>query len=176
MSSAPSAIPSDTLAMVVSGADGAVVAQNRAARRLMGEGVGRTCWKVVGGIRGAEGLPCARGCVRELLRGGLEAPRRTPIRLQGRRLLLTCIPVRGVVLSMLSEPARAEAAPWQALTTRELQVLRMLAEGATSSAIASRLALSHATVRTHVEHIRTKLGAKTRAGLVALGFRLGFLD
>lgn len=155
--------------MVVAQADGTVVAQNAPARLLMGARAGKSCWDVVGALKDAEGLPCAPGCVRELLASGLDRSRHTRVWLRSRRHHLTCVPVSEVVVCMLSpgtEPL---------LTPREREVLRLLAEGKTTASVAARLELSESTVRTHVEHMRTKLGVKTRAGLVALGFRLGFL-
>jgi DNA-binding CsgD family transcriptional regulator len=77
---------------------------------------------------------------------------------------------------MLSASTVRTAAPWQVLTRREIDVLRLLAEGTTTIEAAERLNLSAATVRTHVENMRNKLGVATRASLVALGFRLGVLD
>jgi DNA-binding CsgD family transcriptional regulator len=80
-----------------------------------------------------------------------------------------------VAVCVLSPGAGEATEPWQALTAREVEVLQLLAEGATTAQIAARLGISPATARTHVENMRTKLGAATRASLVALGFRLGFL-
>ena len=64
---------------------------------------------------------------------------------------------------------------WQALTPREIDVLELIADGATSAAAADALGLSESTVRTHVEKMLTKLDAGNRAALVARGFRLGYL-
>ncbi len=52
-------MPAEFPARVIAREDGTVWAQNAPARRLMGEGLGKPCWDVVGGISGAEGLPCA---------------------------------------------------------------------------------------------------------------------
>jgi DNA-binding CsgD family transcriptional regulator len=49
------------------------------------------------------------------------------------------------------------------LTQRELEVLRLLAEGLTNSQIADKLVLSPRTVRTHVRFILGKLGVNSRA-------------
>ncbi len=54
-------------ALVIVREDGTVLAQNAPARQLMGEGLGKPCWDVVGGISGAGGLPCALGGARRLL-------------------------------------------------------------------------------------------------------------
>ena len=53
------------------------------------------------------------------------------------------------------------------LTTRELEVLRLLALGHTSAEIATKLQLSRRTVETHRARILRKLGVSTRAELVA---------
>jgi DNA-binding CsgD family transcriptional regulator len=53
------------------------------------------------------------------------------------------------------------------LTARELEILRLVAEGNTNREIASLLFLSRHTVRTHLEHIYEKLGVHTRAAAVA---------
>ncbi len=65
--------------------------------------------------------------------------------------------------------------PWEQLTPREVQVLKEIAEGNETPAIAQTLEVSEATVRTHVQHMRQKLGVATRAGIVAKAFRMGWL-
>jgi DNA-binding NarL/FixJ family response regulator len=58
------------------------------------------------------------------------------------------------------------------LTPRELEVLRLLAEGMRQAEIAERLVISPKTVSTHIERILTKLGAHSRAEAIALAYRL----
>ena len=58
-----------------------------------------------------------------------------------------------------------------ALTDRELDVLALVAQGLTNRQISSRLFISPATVRTHLEHIYEKLGVRSRAGAVSAAFR-----
>lgn len=53
------------------------------------------------------------------------------------------------------------------LSARELDVARLIAEGATNRAIAERLVIAPKTVSAHVEHILTKLGASRRAEIAA---------
>jgi DNA-binding NarL/FixJ family response regulator len=55
------------------------------------------------------------------------------------------------------EPAAAAG-----LSTREREVLALLAEGATNAEIATRLVISATTVQSHVKHILRKLGARNR--------------
>ena len=72
---------------------------------------------------------------------------------------------------------RAQAEPAvQALTPREIEVLRCLGAGSSSGAIALDLALSPATVRTHVEAIRRKLGARSRLEAVTVALRHGLIQ
>jgi len=56
--------------------------------------------------------------------------------------------------------------PLTLLTTREHEVLALLAEGASNAAIASRLVISEATVKSHVRHILRKLRAANRTEAV----------
>jgi DNA-binding NarL/FixJ family response regulator len=56
------------------------------------------------------------------------------------------------------------------LTPRELKILQMILGGKTNKAIASEIDISEKTVEFHIDHIYTKIGARTRllAGLWAL--------
>jgi DNA-binding NarL/FixJ family response regulator len=58
-----------------------------------------------------------------------------------------------------------------ALTGRERQVLHLLAEGLDQDEIAQRLFISAKTVATHIEHILSKLGVRSRTQAVALAYR-----
>jgi len=61
-------------------------------------------------------------------------------------------------------------------TSREREVLALLAAGATDEQIAGLLELSPATVQTHVRNAKAKLGARTRAQAVALALQGGMID
>ena len=61
------------------------------------------------------------------------------------------------------------------LTPRELEVLRMMAEGAANKAIAFALDISEHTVKFHVASILSKLNAGTRTEAVAIGLRRGLV-
>lgn len=50
------------------------------------------------------------------------------------------------------------------LTEREVEVLRLIARGATKKQVAAALYISPSTAHTHVVHIYEKIGASTRAG------------
>jgi two-component system, NarL family, response regulator DevR len=60
------------------------------------------------------------------------------------------------------------------LTPREKEILALMAEGADNRAVAQRLHISYATVRTHVRSILTKLGARSQLDAVAKASQLGF--
>jgi len=72
------------------------------------------------------------------------------------------------------EPAGPQAAD-TALSERELEVLRLVAEGMSNEEIADRLALSPHTVHRHVANVRTKLRLPSRAAAVAYASRAGLL-
>ena len=163
-------------AVVVARKDGTLVTQNAPARRLMGPGAGRLCWNVVGGLEDAEGLPCQPHCVRRLLAKGLERSQRADLKLGGREHRLTCVPVDDTVVCVLDRDAEHDPDEFQLLTAREQDVLSLLADGDETQAVAKKLDVSESTVRTHVEKMRAKLGVRTRAALVALGFRFGYLS
>ncbi len=61
------------------------------------------------------------------------------------------------------------------LSSRETEVLRLIALGHTSSEIAQQLTLSPRTIETHRAHIHRKLEVKTRAELVSYALRCGLL-
>ncbi len=66
-------------------------------------------------------------------------------------------------------------APETALSPREIEVLRMIAEGLGNKEIASRLKISEHTVKFHVSSIFTKLDVSSRTEAVTLGVRLGIV-
>lgn len=63
----------------------------------------------------------------------------------------------------------------EALTPRELEVLRMLADGLGNKEIANRLGISDHTAKFHVAQILAKFGAGSRAEAVAIGMRRGLV-
>jgi DNA-binding NarL/FixJ family response regulator len=72
------------------------------------------------------------------------------------------------LLSKTTTAAGFEGAP---LTSRELEVLELLADGFSHNEIAERLFISAKTVGSHVEHILRKLAARNSAQAVAVAYR-----
>ncbi|HWA16446.1 MAG TPA: response regulator transcription factor [Gemmatimonadales bacterium] len=69
----------------------------------------------------------------------------------------------------------AEHTPRIALTPRELEVLRLMAEGKSNSEIASALGRAEGTMKIHVRNILSKLGATDRTQAVTIALRRGIL-
>ncbi|HEX2347849.1 MAG TPA: response regulator transcription factor [Ktedonobacterales bacterium] len=87
---------------------------------------------------------------------------------------------RGLALEAfagLARRARAEpvSEPTEPLTTREREVLQLLAQGIPNKQIAQRLSISEHTVKFHVSAIMTKLGAASRTEAVTTAARRGLL-
>jgi DNA-binding NarL/FixJ family response regulator len=60
-----------------------------------------------------------------------------------------------------------------ALTAREAEIVALICDGLGNREIAQRLVVTEATVKTHVNHVLAKTGARDRAQLVAYGYRNG---
>lgn len=66
--------------------------------------------------------------------------------------------------------------PTESLTTREFEVLRLVAEGLHNRDIAAALGVTEHTVKFHLGAIFGKLGASTRTEAVRKGLRMGVID
>jgi DNA-binding NarL/FixJ family response regulator len=70
----------------------------------------------------------------------------------------------------------ADHATDEALTDREIDVVRLIAAGNSNKQIADRLLIGEATVKSHVTNILSKLGANDRAHAVTIGLKRGIID
>ena len=73
------------------------------------------------------------------------------------------------------QPLEVEDELSEEITSRETDVLRMLAEGLVNKEIAARLGISEHTVKFHISSILDKLGASTRTEAVTQGIRRGLI-
>lgn len=78
------------------------------------------------------------------------------------------------LLALLGDDAGG-AAPGASLSERELEVVRLIADGASNAAIAERLGISLATVKSHVGHAMDKLDASSRTQIVAVARNAGLI-
>ena len=78
-------------------------------------------------------------------------------------------PVARQLLGRVRRPSRGT------LGDRELEILVIVAHGATNRAVASQLFISEATVKTHLLHIYEKLGVNDRAAAVAAAYERGLI-
>jgi DNA-binding NarL/FixJ family response regulator len=70
----------------------------------------------------------------------------------------------------------AEHATDDALTAREIDVLKLIGSGNSNKLIADHLSISEATVKSHVTNILSKLGANDRAHAVTIGLKRGIIE
>lgn len=174
-----------------------VVSWNDAAAELLGltaaEAVGRHCWEVLGAREDCEALVCHQGCAvaRLALEGWPVPTRRLLVRDADGNVVPLLIDTIGVrnggpphVLHLLrevsAEPAEAAPSPdmqeWKGrLTSRQLELLRLLDDGLSARAIAERLTLQESTVRNHIHAILAALEAHSQLEAVATARRYGLI-
>ncbi len=70
----------------------------------------------------------------------------------------------------------AEHATDDALSSREIDVLRLIARGNSNKLIADQLSIGEATVKSHVANILSKLAANDRAHAVTIGLKRGMIE
>ena len=73
------------------------------------------------------------------------------------------------------QPAKRRAGP-AGLTPREIEVLTLIARGASTRQAARSLGITVKTTETHIERIYTKTGASTRSTATLFAMRHGLLD
>ncbi|GIJ50972.1 DNA-binding response regulator [Virgisporangium aliadipatigenens] len=89
--------------------------------------------------------------------------------------LLSPIATRGLIARFLTSApgSPADTGLLDGLTDREREIVTLVATGMSNNEIAEHLTLSPLTVKTHVNHSMTKLGARDRSQLVVLAYQAG---
>jgi two-component system, NarL family, response regulator YdfI len=88
---------------------------------------------------------------------------------------LVALEPRNIEALVTASPRIAAAEPRERLTSREIEVLRMLAEGEGNKTVAWKLGISEHTVKFHVASIMSKLHAASRTEAVTIGIRRGLI-
>ena len=85
-------------------------------------------------------------------------------------------PISDLVLAAyLKKTQSASVDPYDTLTAREREILRLMVEGRAYADIAAQLTISPRTVETHRTHLMRKLGLRTPADLIRYGLRRGIV-
>ena len=85
-------------------------------------------------------------------------------------------PLAPTVAARLLQRLGGSGATQEPLTTRELDVVRLVAQGASNREIARDLRMSEATVKTHLLHIFAKLGVADRTWAVTTALERGLIE
>jgi DNA-binding CsgD family transcriptional regulator len=161
--------------ILLTDAQGRLKAANEQARELLGlpESLqGLNCRQLVHATDESGASPCDL-CHHEPL-GVCEQRDHSNLHLRGQAVDLICTGMGDQrVVTLLALDSAPEGAN---LTPREREVLVLVARGLTTAKIAERLNLGYPTIRTHMEHIREKLGVKTRAQAVARALALRLIE
>ena len=173
-----------------------VVSWNEAATELLGisaeEALGRPCWDVLGAHDDCDAVVCHKGCsvARLALEGWPVPTRRLRVRDSGGTPIALLVDTIGArnggpphALHLLREAPEAAAPPspsdlpeWRGhLTSRQRELVSLLAEGLSTRAIATRLGLKESTVRNHIHAILVELDAHSQLEAVANARRYGLI-
>jgi DNA-binding CsgD family transcriptional regulator len=167
-----------------------VIAWNGAAEVLTGitadDAVGRPCWDVLHGVTERGAVICHPGCATaRLARAGwpVSCSEMIIVTASGhKRVSVSTIGLHSddgpsVILNLLQDVTAPPPTPRAAerLTVRQVEVLRLLAEGAQAKAIAARLGIAETTARNHIAGVLRRLGCHSQLEAVAVARRSGLI-
>jgi DNA-binding NarL/FixJ family response regulator len=75
----------------------------------------------------------------------------------------------------LTQPPPPQPKGWETLTAREIELLRLVAQGLSNKAVAQKLSLSENTIKYHLKNILQKLGVQNRTEAASYAIRAGLL-
>ncbi len=116
---------------------------------------------------GAAGYILKQSPVSEVIQGVREVA-------SGRRFLSSSVP-KGAIEMCLDHARNGPSEPYETLTSREREVLQLVAEGYSSIEIGRRLFISSRTVEMHRQNMMRKLGLHSQAGLIRYALAKGIL-
>ena len=165
-----------------------IVSWNEAAEELTGvpadEAVGRSCWDVIGGETDGGACVCHQGCsAARLAREGWPVPCQllnVKARDSKRKVELSTVALddgkRHLFMHLMVPVARQSPSTRESLTTRQTEVLELLADGLAAKAIADRLGVAETTIRSHIHAILVELGTHSQLEAIAKARRLQLVD
>ena len=84
--------------------------------------------------------------------------------------------VASTLVGLVGSPGGRGQRGQENLSPREIEVLKLVADGATNQVAARKLLVSETTIKTHLLHIYTKLGVRDRASAVAAAYKRGLIS
>lgn len=154
-------------------ADGIIRQANGTAIDRFGPCLKVPCAEIIGVKNACGSGQCEDGCASRLQTDGTAVVQRGQVAGEGARVVCSAV---GSVVVVQVHPDEDGSALRAALTPREYEIVSLTASGLTGKQIADQLGVSAATVRTHVEHAKEKLGAANRAELMAKAVVMGLLE
>jgi DNA-binding NarL/FixJ family response regulator len=128
---------------------------------------------VVEGMRAGAAGYLLKDCSAEELATAIRAVARGQVLLQASSAAQLLAGLHAVHPPVYQDAQPLVEAEKSGLTVRELEVVRLIAQGQSNAEIAAALFVSDATVKTHINHIFSKLGARDRAQVIIKARQMG---
>ncbi|HZR39784.1 MAG TPA: response regulator transcription factor [Ktedonobacteraceae bacterium] len=128
---------------------------------------------VVEGMRAGAAGYLLKDCSAEELATAIRAVARGQVLLQASSAAQLLAGLHAVPPPVSEDAQPLVEAEKSGLTVRELEVVRLIAQGQSNAEIAAALFVSDATVKTHINHIFSKLGARDRAQVIIKARQMG---